>query len=247
MNTCNRSCFFCKFGNRKIEEEKSKMSIEVIEKILQELVDLNYNGSIRLHHVNEPMLDKRIYDIIKIIKNYSKDITTEMTSNGDLINEASLEKLYESGLDMLNLSAYDDKSMEKFLNLQKKWNFFIHDMREGKQLYEKLTNQAGLIDLEPKLMNIKLKKVINKQCNLPSEQLVIGSNGDVALCCEDMYKLQNFGNVKNQTLSEIWFGDKFNFYRKKLKERKRKELDLCSRCTFSGKSKNYYTVKLAPL
>ena len=246
MNTCNRSCFFCKFGNRKAEEEKSKMSIEVIEKILQELIDLDYTGSVRLHHVNEPMLDKRIYDIISLIKRSSNKIITEMTSNGDLIDEYSLEKLHKSGLDRLNLSAYEDSSMEKFLQLQKKWNFLIHDMREGKKLHEKLTNQAGFIDLEPRLMNLKLKQFINKQCHLPFEQLVIGSNGEVALCCEDMYKLQNFGNVKNQTLSEIWFGDKFNFYRKKLKEGNRKELNLCSKCTFSGKSKNHYAVTLAP-
>jgi radical SAM protein with 4Fe4S-binding SPASM domain len=247
INICNRSCFFCKFGNRKFDEEKNTMSYDVIEKILKELVDLNYKGSIRLHHVNEPMLDKRIYDIIKIIKNYSKDIITEMTSNGDLINEASLKKLYESGLDMLNLSSYEDESMKKFLLLQEKWSFFIHDMRNGKQLYQKLTNQAGLIDLNHDLTNLKLKQVINNQCQLPFEQLVIGSNGEVALCCEDMYKMNNFGNVKKQTLSEIWFGEKFNFYRKKLKERKRKELDLCSNCTFNGKSKKYYTVRLTPI
>lgn len=246
INICNRSCFFCKFGNRKFQEEKSTMSYELIEKILKELIDLNYQGSIRLHHVNEPMIDKRIYNIIKLIKSYSQKIITEMTSNGDLINDDSLNKLYESGLNRLNLSAYENKSMEKFIELKKKWNFEINDMRENKGLYQKLTNQAGFIDLDEKFIKLSLKKVINNKCYLPSEQLVIGSNGNIALCCEDMYKMNNFGNANFQTLKEIWFGEKFNFYRKKLNERKRKELDLCSKCIFSGKSKKYYPVELSP-
>lgn len=247
INICNRSCFFCKFGNRKFLEEKSTMSIEVIEKILKELLSLNYEGSIRLHHVNEPMMDKRIYDIILLIKKYSSSIITEMTTNGDLINEVSIKKLYESGLDRLNISAYEDKSMEKFISLQKKWNFKINDMREGIELYDKLTNQGGLIDLDEKFTSLKLRKVINNSCLLPFEQMVIGANGEVALCCEDMYKMQNIGNVKDKSLHEIWFGEKFEHYRKKLKERKRKELDLCSSCIFSGKSKKYYPVVLGPI
>jgi radical SAM protein with 4Fe4S-binding SPASM domain len=246
MNTCNRSCFFCKFGDRKFAEEKSKMSYELIGKILDELSDLGYKGSIRLHHVNEPMLDKRIYEIIKMIKNRSADILTEMTSNGDLVNDSSLARLRECGLDRLNLSAYEDGAMERFLDLQKRWSFQINDMREGKGLYEKLTNQAGMIDLDKKMTGLRLAQVINNKCHLPFEQLVVGSNGHVALCCEDMYKTQGFGDVNRQTLSEIWFGEKFEHYRSKLNERKRKELDLCSQCIFSGKTKKYYPVKLSP-
>ena len=244
INICNRSCFFCKFGNRKIEEKKQIMQISLIEKILNELKSLNYKGSIRLHHVNEPMLDKRIYEILILIKKYSKEIITEMTSNGDLINEKTIKKLYESGLDRLNLSAYENNSMVKFIELQKKWNFHIHDMRPSHQTYNKLTNQAGFIDLNEKLVKLKIKKVIKNMCNLPFEQLVIGSNGNVGLCCEDMYKLIDFGNANNNSLLEIWNSDKFNHYRKELKNKNRKILDLCKSCMHQGNHKEHYPIIL---
>lgn len=244
INICNRKCFFCKFGNRKIQEPKETMSINVIEKILKELVSIDYNGSIRLHHVNEPMLDKRIYDIIKTIKRYSKNIITEMTSNGDLINEEVLFKLYESGLDKLNLSAYEDESMSRFLNMKKKWNFHIHDMRPSPHTYNKLTNQAGYIDLNQKVVSLKIKKVINNMCNLPFQQLVIGANGKVALCCEDMYKISNFGDVHTDSLLNIWNNEKFTHYRKELKKRNRKNLDLCKDCIHLGNKKEHYPIQL---
>ena len=67
------------------------------------------------------------------------------------------------------------------------------------------------------------------KCTYPSYTFFIDYNGDVLMCSHDWGKKMIMGNVKNNTIKEIWTSKKFDFARKKLinAERNFSPCDVC--------------------
>src|ERR1044072_4111254 len=74
---------------------------------------------------------------------------------------------------------------------------------------------------------------LDKHCVRPFRFLNINYNGDAILCCNDFYGETNFGNVKTNTLLEIWNHPALNLYRLKLQNKKR-DCFLCHNCDYKG-------------
>lgn len=74
------------------------------------------------------------------------------------------------------------------------------------------------------------KKMKRKPCALIWQKMVVDYNGDVVLCCDDWNHSTVLGNLKKQTIEEIWKGEKL----KKIKEAHVKgefwKVPLCSGC-----------------
>ena len=69
------------------------------------------------------MLDKNIYNLVNYAKKTLPNARIEMISNGDVLNEERLKKLYDSGLDRLQISLYDGEEQHyNFVKLGKKLN-----------------------------------------------------------------------------------------------------------------------------
>ena len=69
----------------------------------------------------EPLLDKNIFNLLKIVRKNTPFSRIEMVTNGDVLNDKRLIQLYESGLDYLQVSVYDGpEDEEKFKELFKK-------------------------------------------------------------------------------------------------------------------------------
>ncbi len=69
-------------------------------------------------------------------------------------------------------------------------------------------------------------------CDLLFHKMYIGYNGDVLLCCMDWRRRVVLGNVRRQSLREIWHGDLYRHYRQLHVEGRARELDLCRECTY---------------
>ena len=57
------------------------------------------------------------------------------------------------------------------------------------------------------------KKIKRKPCALIWLKMVVDWNGDVVLCCDDWNHSTILGNLKNQTIEEIWNGEKLRAIR----------------------------------
>src|SRR5690606_4706570 len=90
-------------------------------------------------------------------------------------------------------------------------------------------NRAGLL-FEEALSYSNNKWRIRNWCQRPSKQLSILPTGDVVLCCAVWKGEVVLGNVKQQTLYEIWHGETINYYRDKLKKGDLKDLSPCNNC-----------------
>jgi len=75
-----------------------------------------------------------------------------------------------------------------------------------------------------------LKKTLEEnRCKWPWERVVIDSDGRVVPCCNDFKAAYSMGNVFHQSFEEIWFGRKYNRFRKNILRRWRR-IPLCASC-----------------
>ena len=104
INQCNASCIMCPYSSKK-NKERQIMSDSLFEKIVKEVVKNGKNSQIHLYLQNEPFLDNKLFDRIKLIKKLSKGkIETVIVSNGSLLDDEKISKLIESGNDITSIS-----------------------------------------------------------------------------------------------------------------------------------------------
>lgn len=68
-------------------------------------------------------------------------------------------------------------------------------------------------------------------CKSPFENMVVMADGKVALCCYDSDGAVIMGDLNNETIEEVWRGDKFTRTRKAMAQGDFANLPLCSGCT----------------
>jgi radical SAM protein with 4Fe4S-binding SPASM domain len=74
------------------------------------------------------------------------------------------------------------------------------------------------------------KKIKRKPCALIWLKMVVDWNGDVVLCCDDWNHSIILGNLKKQTIEEIWEGDKLKKIREAHKKGEFYNVPLCAGC-----------------
>jgi len=242
--SCNRSCSFCPVSNPKVyTKTKDGMKLELLEKIVKDLQEINYEGKILFSAFSEPLLHKQVEDLIAIAKKYLPNIRLEMVSNGDLLTVKKLKKLYDSGLDTINISMYDGShQIEYFENMRREANVPEDMVVLRRRYFENgnygitISNRVGLIDSneyrdenEEAIVELPLKK----PCYYPFYMILVDYNGDVLLCPHDWNKTLKFGNLQKEKLFNIWNGKALNGIRKRLSNSDR-NFGACKSCDVIG-------------
>ncbi len=80
----------------------------------------------------------------------------------------------------------------------------------------------------------KYVKVGRVCCPEPFSRLVIGYDGTVMMCCADWTQKIPLGNVKDQSLYEIWHGETLRKIKELHRQRRLDEIVACKDCYFSG-------------
>jgi radical SAM protein with 4Fe4S-binding SPASM domain len=71
----------------------------------------------------------------------------------------------------------------------------------------------------------------NFMCNLPWQQLVVRANGDVLPCCSFYGTALVLGNIKNDSLYDLWYGRKMEKIRKELLKNNFDFSPVCKNCS----------------
>ena len=238
--TCNRSCSFCPRSAKDFVDKKEFITNELHEKLCKELQDLNYKGTIRYSGFVEPMLDKNIYNLINMVRRFLPDSNVEMVTNGDPLNLKRLEKLFQSGLNRILISAYDGKedadrleSLCKSANLSSEQYIVRHRYySEEKDFGITLSNRSGLMEnAEFKIKS--LAEPLKKPCYIPSYTFFLDYQGDVLMCPHDWGKKIILGNLNKTNLTDIWFSKKSMQIRKMLNKSNR-NFTPCNVCDVEG-------------
>ena len=248
--TCNRSCSFCPRSAPDFEDKKEFISNKLHEKLCIELKELKYKGTIRYSGFVEPLIDKNIFNLINMARKHLPAVNIEMVTNGDPLNLKRLNRLFESGLNRILISAYDGKEEAKkledlCLSADLDTNQYIVRHRyysEDQDFGITLSNRSGLMDnAEYKIP--PLKKALKKPCFIPSYTFFLDYQGDVLMCPHDWGKKIVLGKLNKQQLLDIWFSKKSLILRKKLNNSDR-NFTPCNVCdvdgTFMGKKNSEY-------
>lgn len=248
--TCNRKCSFCPRSAPGYKDIKEFISKELILKIAKELKVLKYTGVVRFSGFVEPMLDKKIFDHIKTLKEYCPSSRVEIVTNGDPLNIDRLKKLFINGLDKILISIYDGpEDLIKFQNMVIEAGLSSHQyilrprfLSADQDFGITLSNRSG--EMEKSEFRIpKLKEPLKNPCYIPSYTLFFDYLGDVLICPHDWGKKMIVGNIKNQNLIDIWLSQKMMDARVKLNRSNRK-FSPCNVCdvvgTFMGRKNSSF-------
>ena len=226
---CNRSCVFCPRGHD-YKSTNNHISVDLVQKICNELKFLNFDGIINISGSGECLLTKNIVNIVQLFGD--NNLNLEITTNGDKLTVKLIQDLYKAGLNHLIVSMYDGPEQVSYFNTLfsdakiSKDNYILRDRwySEEDNYGLMLTNRAGYFN----------SRKINRKCFYPHHAIYIDWDGSVLLCCHDMYKKTVvFGNVNNSTLLDIWNNKQLNKYRKKLNSGDR-SLKPCNNCDVDG-------------
>lgn len=223
---CNRTCSYCPNASNK--RDVHYLPMEMIEKIASNLKEMGFTGQFSFQFYNEPLLDKRLPEIIKLVRSYLPLSFLLLYTNGDFLTKDYFLNLIECGIDKFLVTAHEQ--VNKKHNLDWRYNLpkenlkylFYQTYKDPDIFY---TNRGGLL---PNISEIA--SPLSVSCFLPSTSMTITAKGNAVLCFEDYNESQIMGNIFFSTIQEIWYGEPFKKLRSQLTNGNRHCTNICKKC-----------------
>ena len=230
------------------------MPIELFEKIINELSDRNFSGTIGFYVNNEPLLVKNLNQYITIARKKLKKANLRILTNEFKLNPANGQMLLDCGVNEIEVNLYqsdlktvipkglvkfEDEILKPILNhdVIKANNIFKFNNQDVKyhkvlrKVDEVLTTRGGSA---PNISNTK--QVYDGFCAYPFWQLNITADGRVAQCCADFYFDNLDLNCKYQNVYNIWNSKYFVSLREDLLRGDRSNNKICKDCDYAGEN-----------
>lgn len=229
INRCNGICSFCPINCLIDSREKKIMPENLFYKIIDELAELDYLGRLALFSNNEPLLDNRIIEFHKYARQKLPNARMHLYTNGTLLNFekflALLEVLdeliidnYQQDLELIPASKMIVEYAEQHPEVKNKVTIVLRKPNEV------LTSRGGNA---PNRTKVNIEKHIS--CIYPFQQMIIRPDGKVSLCCNDSLGKCTLGDVSENKLIDVWYGETYNKVRQSIKEG-RENFEHCKNC-----------------
>ncbi|OGW84141.1 MAG: hypothetical protein A2987_00285 [Omnitrophica bacterium RIFCSPLOWO2_01_FULL_45_10] len=260
---CNMKCPMC-FQQHMAIPSEGFLDFELYKKIVDEGAK-NHLYSIRLCHRGEPLLHPKIVDMVKYAK--EKGIKEVFTlTNGMLLNEDLIRRLYAAGLDWLQLSIdgvyenyenirqpakfkdiygkvkllhkirEEEKRLRPIIWIQSIWSAVKHDPKQFIDLFSPYVDKIAFhVDFD---YEHRFKRDPDFVCYRLWHRMMIMADGIVPMCNSDFLKDEIVGDVRCQTVKEVWNGEKLERIRKLNLEKRRFELMPCAKCNWGNLREN---------
>jgi len=207
-NICNLRCRHCTTQKGPNKTKKGFMSLELFKKIIDDnpqitCLILTLNG--------EPLVHRKIFDMIRYARD--KGIYVSIYTNGMLLNDKNIPRIFESGLSEITFSMegigeyYEHNRGKPYEKIESIINkvleernkrgsplivvvnaTFDEDIRHANIVKETWEGIVDYVMFEPLMGGSREQRTI--PCRTLWRNLVVMWNGDVVPCCVDMY-----GNV----------------------------------------------------
>gem|GEM_PF-542153 len=259
VSWCNRRCAFCPSG--KFPVAKAFMPIPVYHRVIHQLRALQFAGRISPYLMNESLIDRRLPDLIAYTRAHCPESWIAINTNGDALAEDLLCRLFDAGLNSLDINAYDSTVQhEAHLTLVSRVVARRADILcrvgyrnpffQGENLPRstKLINCRDVAFWEPRyLAKLATPDMQNRSGNMPGAyrpeaplalgcprpfmQMYVNYLGQAVLCCNDWRFEVVMGDTAESSLAEIWMNDKYQMYRHNLQQKNR-AMPLCATCDY---------------
>ena len=206
MSNCNRACPTCIrnshpdreavkswFGNNYLPEE-------IIFEALEQAIEMGFAGDVCLSHFNEPLMDERLPEIARSIKEYDHFRMVFLNTNGDYITSELAERL-DGKLDRMIVTLYmgepiKSQRAECIPSLFKKTKIQI--ITESEHIPSHFSPKFPVKELA--------EKYHESNCVEPAMRIIINHRRQYLLCCEDVIGNFDLGYFPDTPLREFWFG-----------------------------------------
>ena len=227
------------------------MSEHVAETTARQLRDLSPECRIEFAMHGEPLVHPHAHKLIYMFRAYMPKAQIMVTTNGATLikkMQERVEKLFASGVDFIVLDTYyperdELRARAAELKAPVKVVDFYDDLapkgdgpyrhhhgkmkntvilmddigaRDGEHPTRVLMNHAGSNPSKP-----AAPEPLKKTCTNPFREVTVAYDGNVNICCMDWKHEFVMGNVKGETLTQIWNGARFEAARAHLQSKDR--------------------------
>jgi hypothetical protein len=261
VSWCNRSCNFCPSG--KFPVAKTFMPLEVYHRIIDQLAALHYTGRISPYLMNESLLDKRLPELIQYARQQCPESWLAINTNGDALSAPLLHRLFDAGLNCLDVNAYDDlPQYERYVALAQQVTaqrqdislrsgyldplfngdnlprhmkiLHCRDMTDWEKRFQHKQATLGLTNRSGNVPGARqLPAPLALGCPRPFQQMYVNHRGEAVLCCNDWRFEVIMGDTATETLAAIWHNERYQTYRHHL-QRLNRSLPLCVTCDYKA-------------
>jgi sulfatase maturation enzyme AslB (radical SAM superfamily) len=254
MTLCNAACTFCPYPT--MERKGDKMSGWLLDKLIEEMMDFKVPFFVSPFKVNEPLLDKRFYDVCRTIEAGTL-AWLRLFSNGSALTQkrideiSQLERVHHM---VISLNSHIPEEYEELMSMpfhktaKRLDNLHNQDFPHPVLLtcvgwpnrpfcdyvrnrWPKFKPQAVPKTSWLGYTESQAKVVPDLPCSRWFE-LSVMANGVVSLCCQDGEGQFPIGDVNKQTLLEVYNSP---FYRERReKQLSRLEVPVCNTCTYGS-------------
>jgi len=252
---CNSHCVFC--PHNEMDRGPKVMEEWVWKKIIDE--SRGRNIVYRPFMINEPTVDLKLPEIIRYIK-LDPTAKVEFNSNGHFSSKTDVKALISAGIDYVrfSLDGFSEETFlqsgrgGKYAKIVKNIHDFI-DERNHQQ--SKCYIEVRMINLECNRSEQKdyieywskyadsstitelydwpwsgQTECHHAPCPKIKREMFFMVDGRATICCWDAFGKSIIGDVKENTVAEIWLGETNQQYREFLNKGEREKITLCSRC-----------------
>jgi len=203
------------------------MPTALFHKIIDELSEIEYNGKVSPVFYGEPLLDRRIGDLMRYVRKKLPEANILIYTNGDFLTYRKYSELVKAGVDEFLVTQHGENIPPAVKELYTHFEFNTNlPVPITYQIFNPTTelyNRGGLLQLP----------AVNPVPGCAYEwimRIVINYKGDVVLCNNDYLGSVTFGNLQEEKLIDIWMDKKFRNIRKKLRDQQYTLL-ICRKCT----------------
>lgn len=228
FNRCNGECSFCPVNKNSDPRYPVKMEENLFEKIINELSELSYDGNIFLHSNNEPFLDSRIVNFMRIAKERVPKAHLSVYTNGTLLTMDKFVRAMKY-LDSIYIDNYSDEGIWGG-NVTEIRQFCKENIEVGRRVTISMRKQNEVLSSRGGTAPNKEKHIRNSlPCLLVFTQLIVRPDGKVSLCCNDPLGDYTLGDLNVQTMKEVWNSSRYKNLRKALRV-SRRNIEKCKYC-----------------
>jgi radical SAM protein with 4Fe4S-binding SPASM domain len=245
---CNFQCQFC-FNADKSRTHHEIMPFSLFTKIIDDLKGFPHRlKAIRLYGFGDPLMNRRLSDMVKYTKEAGVTDFVEFTTNGWWLEPDVNRRLVSAGLDAITISVpgLNEKKIKEicgrdvdlFSYIRNVADFYDHkgncrvhvkltnyDLTQGDvalfyELFGDICDEISIDNVVPIWPNLKGDlKVPDKNiymreiepvkvCPYIFYHITIHATGEVSTCFTDWDRQNILGNVKTESVVDIWNGEK---------------------------------------
>ncbi len=239
---CNRKCTYCPVSLVDRQSQVQLMPDAQFDKIVADLVEIDFDRSICLNLYNEPLAHERTFTAARQLAEALPKARVWFNTNGDYLNAKVMERIADAGIQRivitLHLAAnakYDDKhQLGRLSQISARTGLMFNITKFRPDIDYRAEARFKKVDVTLKsvdysghgvnrggaMEHIPVTLERTAPCNRPFHDMTIAWNGNVYPCCQFMDGLQDHeafivGNVAEaESLYELYCSNMMASFRR---------------------------------